>query len=74
MSVDRNKAPDLDGFTFKFVQAFWSELKGEVLSLFQQFYETTEFEHRFFSSFIALIPKIGCSFSLNGFRPILLLG
>lgn len=42
--------------------------------MFNHFFEIGEFEHRFFRSFILLIFKISYPSSLNGFRPILLLG
>lgn len=45
----------------KFVQNFWSNLKEEVLLLFEQFYETTNFDHQSFFLFISLIPKVGVS-------------
>lgn len=34
MRADGNKAPDSDYFNFKFVQKFWSNLKGELVALF----------------------------------------
>lgn len=74
MSTNGNKAPGSYGFTFKFAQFFWSELKEEVVLMFEQFYELAEFEHRFSSSFITLIPKVGYFSYLNDFRPISLLG
>lgn len=48
--TDGNKADDPDGFTFKLVQLFWPELKGKPLYLFNHFFETTDFDHRFLSS------------------------
>lgn len=65
MSGDGNKAYGLDGFTFKFAHVFLSELKEEVISMFEQFYESAEFEHIFSSSFIALISKVGCLSNLK---------
>lgn len=35
MGADGNKAPGLDGFTFKFTQYFWLDLKGEIVTLFE---------------------------------------
>lgn len=37
MGADGNKAPGPDGFSFKFFQSFWSNFKGDVLPLFNQF-------------------------------------
>lgn len=54
MATDRNKAPGSDGFTFKFAQIFWMDLKRELLSLFTQFFKKVEFDQCFSSSFISL--------------------
>lgn len=35
MRADGNKAPSANGFTFRFVQTFWKDLKGELLKWFQ---------------------------------------
>lgn len=40
MRADGNKAPGPDGFTFKFVQTFWKDLKGELLKWFQTDFAT----------------------------------
>lgn len=41
--------------------------------MFNFFFESVEFDHRFSSSFIALILKVGCSGHLDDFRLIWLL-
>lgn len=64
---------DIAGICFE-SDIFMFELKGEVLDLFNHFFESAEFEHKFFSSFMSLIPKVSCSLSLNDFRLISLLG
>lgn len=74
MGDDSNKASSLDKFTSKFAQTFWKDLKGELVSLLDQFFELTEFDHRFSSSSISLIPKVSSPSNLNDFRPISLLG
>lgn len=70
MSADENKAPGPDGFPFKFAQMFLLEFKEEIISIFDHFYETTEFDHRSSSSFIYLIPKAQNPSGNIDFRPI----
>lgn len=72
--VDSNKAPEPDDFPLKFAQSFWDNFRGDLLDLFQGFYESREFDHRFSESFIFLIMKVKGPSSLNDFRPISLLG
>lgn len=57
MSADGNKATGLDRFPFKFAQVFWPKFRGEIISMFDHFYEVVEFDHRFSSTFISLIQK-----------------
>lgn len=73
MNTDGNKATGPDDFMFKFAHFFWPELKREVFNMFNNFFETTEFEHRFSSSFILLISKVSFPSNLNDFRLISLL-
>lgn len=49
-------------------------LEGRVDGTFNTFFDTTEFNVRFSSSFIALISKVSCPTSINDFRPISFLG
>lgn len=74
MSAGGNKAPGPSMFIFEFVQTFQSDLKGELLSLFNQFFQMAKFDHRFSCSFILLISKVGSLTNLNDFRLISLLG
>lgn len=67
-------APGPDEFTFKLFQTIWPELKGEMMSLFHQFYEIAEFKHWFSFSFVAFICNISYLYSLSNFMPISLLG
>lgn len=73
ISVDGNKALGPNGIPFNFALMFWPDIKGELLSLFNHFFETAEFNHRVSFSFIALIPKVESPTNINDFRPILLL-
>lgn len=47
MGTDGNKAPDPGGCTFKFAQMFWPDLKDELIALFNRFFVTAKFDHRF---------------------------
>lgn len=38
MSADDNKAPGSDGFTLKFAQKFWADLREELTSLLNLFF------------------------------------
>lgn len=63
--ADGNKAPSPDDFTFKFTQLFWSDIKRVLISLFNQFFETANFDQCFLSLFISLNPKVSNTSSLN---------
>lgn len=65
MGANGNKAPGLDGFTFKFAQTFWLELKGELMPLFRNFFESVDFVHWFFAFSITLVLKVADPSSLN---------
>lgn len=45
-----------------------------MISLFNRFFETIEFDHQFSFSFITLVPKVTSLSNLNDFRPFSLLG
>lgn len=74
MSVVGNKASGLHGFSFKFAQVLWPELREEIISMFENFFEIAEFDHRLSSFFITLIPKVESPASINDFRSISLMG
>lgn len=69
MSADGNKEPSPDGFTFKVGQMFWMDFRREILSLFDQFFETGDFDHQFYSSFTGLIPEVENPITINDFKP-----
>lgn len=50
------------------------EFKSDFLSLFNYLFGSVEFDHRFSSSFITLIPKVESPANINDFKPISLLG
>lgn len=74
MGADGNKVLGPNSFQLKFVKTFWSDLKGEVLLMFDHFFVAAEFDQWFSSLFILLVPKVSCHSNLNYFRPIFLFG
>jgi hypothetical protein len=74
MESDDNKSPGPDGFNFNFVKAFWSLMKNEVRTLFDQFYGNVSLPKSFSSYFVALIPKVNSPLALNEYHHISLLG
>nr|KAJ0194327.1 hypothetical protein LSAT_V11C800406660 [Lactuca sativa] len=68
------KAPGLDGFTFKFLKKYWDIIKGDVMNFVNHFERCGSFARGCNSSFIALAPKTKDPLSLNDFRPISLMG
>lgn len=68
--ADGDKAPSPNRFSFGFFKIYWHVFKSEVLTLFNSFHTTGEFDLRFSESFISLIPKVKSPSTLNNFRPI----
>lgn len=68
------KAPELDEFNMDFVKSHWSLLKGVVMRIFDELFESGSFDKGFKASFITLIPKVPNLSSLNEYRPIGLVG
>nr|GEY16528.1 RNA-directed DNA polymerase, eukaryota, reverse transcriptase zinc-binding domain protein [Tanacetum cinerariifolium] len=68
------RAPGLDGFTFKFVTTFWDLIEDDVIRFVKEFYHSSYFPKGHNSSFIALIPKISNAKFVSDFRPISLIG
>lgn len=69
----RNKAPGPDGLTIELVIEFWTQLKDQVLNMFNNFHENGFIPLGMNSSFIALIPKKINSSLVTDFRPISLI-
>jgi hypothetical protein len=74
LHCEGNKSPGPDGFNFSFVKSFWSLLKGEVCTMFDQFHGNALLPKGVLSYFITLIPKVARPSTLGEFRPISLLG
>lgn len=83
-SVDEVKAVvwDCDSFkslgpdyiNFGFIKDFWVELKDDIMRFIREFHRNEKLYKGINSTFIALIPKVDSTGSLNDFRPISLVG
>lgn len=71
--LDKNKFPGLDGFNGYYINLLWEFIKEHVYRFHQNFHETGRLPPGMNSSFIALIPKILSSKSVDDYRPISLI-
>ncbi|GJY22028.1 RNA-directed DNA polymerase, eukaryota, reverse transcriptase zinc-binding domain protein [Tanacetum coccineum] len=69
-----DRAPSLDGFTFKFFKTFWEVIQPDVVRFVHEFFQAACFSKECNSSSIALIPKVGNTKFVLEFRPISLIG
>ena len=69
-----SKAPGPDGFNMGFIKNKWELLKGDILNLVFEFWETDTMARCVKASFIALIPKVQSPTVVSDFRPICLVG
>jgi hypothetical protein len=69
-SSDGNKSSGPDGFNFSFYKKFWDLIKGELMTMFSQFFVTSTLPRSFSSYFITLIPKVDVPLGIGDFRPI----
>ncbi|KAJ9548105.1 hypothetical protein OSB04_020648 [Centaurea solstitialis] len=69
-----DKAPGPDGFSFKFLRAFWEIIKDDLISAVKWFESGGELLSGSNASFICLIPKCDNHVSLSEYRPISLIG
>ena len=74
-SLPGDKSPGLDGFPLYFYHHYWHILKGDLLDLFQFFYQANNIDTLLSinQTFIALIPKKYKAEKIQDFRPISLL-
>jgi hypothetical protein len=72
--MDRDKAPEPNGFTLAFFQDCWEVVKGDFMAVFEEFYARGKFVKSINSSFISLIPKTQGAKVIVDFRPISLVG
>jgi hypothetical protein len=73
-SSHKNKSPGPDGFNFEFYSGCWKLVKGDLMMLFQEFFDNAILPRGMLSYFITLIPKVTDPHSIPNFRPISLLG
>ena len=73
LESDKDKCSGPDGFNFSFYKRFWDLLKGEVGTMFNQFFHSASLPWSFSSYFITLIPKVLSPTRISDFRPISLL-
>ena len=66
----KNKAPGPYGFTIEFYQATWSFIGNDLLDLVEESRCSKRMHQGLNATFLALIPKSGCSDELQGFSPI----
>ncbi|GJU00233.1 putative RNA-directed DNA polymerase [Tanacetum coccineum] len=69
-----DKAPSVNGFTFKFIKSHWDILGHDIFRYMKEF-ETSSLIPRWCnSSFITLIPKVEDPLVIHDYRPISLIG
>jgi hypothetical protein len=68
--LNRDKAPDPDGFTLAFFQDCWVVIKTDLMGVFQDFHTHSKFVKSINVTFLALIPKKFGAVDLKDFRPI----
>ncbi|XP_050232935.1 uncharacterized protein LOC126681437 [Mercurialis annua] len=73
LGCDDNKAPGPDGFNYFFYKKAWKSIKGDLISLFQQFYTFANFPVGLNTAFLVLIPKFRGASDIKDFRPISLI-
>lgn len=71
-SIEATKAPGPDGFTGAFYQAFWSDIKDNIIEEVRGFFEQDNFDKEVNHTNIFLIPKIANPRKMTDFRPIAL--
>jgi len=68
--MSKNKALGPDGFTIEFYQVTWSFVGKDLLDLVEESRCSKRMHQGLNATFLALIPKNGCSDEPQGFRPI----
>ena len=72
--LNGEKAPGPDGYTVAFWQFSWETVKGEVMSIFKDFFVSGKFVKSLNSIFIVMVPKKERADDFKDFRPISLVG
>jgi hypothetical protein len=73
MSMKENPAPSPNGFSVSFFKKFWDIIKGDMLKMFQVFWEDHLDIKRLNFGVITLVPKLKEVNSIKHYRPIRLL-
>ncbi|GJX49213.1 kinase-like domain, beta-lactamase/transpeptidase-like protein [Tanacetum coccineum] len=68
-----DKAPDPNGFNFKFIKKFWAIIKHDLMIAVRWFWDTIEISRGYNTSFISIIPKVADPVGLRDFRLISLI-
>ena len=55
--MEGDKAHGLDDFTMAFFHKYWSVVENDVITFFDHFHRSSEFEQSLNASFLSLIPK-----------------
>ena len=71
--MEHNKAPDPDGFSAEFYQAFWVLIKDDLMAMFVDFYNGTLPLYSLNFGIITLLPKKDNAVQIKQYRPIYLL-
>ncbi|KAJ0497121.1 putative RNA-directed DNA polymerase [Helianthus annuus] len=69
-----DRAPGPDGFNFRFIKHFWDFFEEDFRAIAGHFFSSSKINVGCSSSFITLVPKSADPVSLNGYRPINLVG
>ena len=72
--MEGDKAPGLDIFIMAFFQKCWSVVEIDVMTFFDHFHRSSEFEQSLNASFLSLSPKKNHALNIKDFRPISLVG
>ena len=72
-SVQGGKAPGIDGLPSEFYQAFWTELKGDLLGVFSESFEDLSLPQSCRRAVLTLLPKKGDLQQIRNWRPVSLL-
>jgi hypothetical protein len=72
--TNRDKASGPDGFSMAFFQKSWGVLKKDIMVVFLEFHNSSQFERSLNATFVSLIPKKAEAVEAKDFRPISLVG
>ena len=69
-----SKSPGPDDFNFSFIKKFWDIIGKDIIHAVEHFYKFGNISKGCNASFISLVPKLGNPITLDGYRPISLVG